>query len=562
MSSFIFAAAAFVIFIPFAILDFDPHHDGYMLAQALSVNQGGFIYTDAFAQYGPGTTWFQSLFTGAFWHMPAVGIRVSNVLVLSLTIFVMADFGRKMPDWWPVNNFSAKLAALIWFFTADVFYSVPMLPWSSALATLLALSTLYLVGRALKQSRGSSRATYLIIAGSFAAYSIFTKLNVGVPLLALIIGLLILSRVKQLPIPNFKYFAFAFISTSLLVIGILQSTNALKESLIQSIIWPLQWSGATKQNLGLNFLYNYWSFSLPFVITLGLITIWTILRYAANSDKRSASKLEIILLIGTTLVLLASTIFELFGKSTMPMAIRAIPYQFVEKVALIIQFLVAAGITVAILLGGISLIKYFQSSDSQILKKSLGMISLCGISFVTILQVTPIADSRHIWWGLPPLLLLLVSIFSFHANRWQNLFRNPLVYTVSALLYFAPLIGLSYLNMPRTQISTPSAANGMLSMNAEAQAIEEIAKAIRGKIPQSRDTLFLVFDGYISVADGHYRSSDPYFVSWGPIPDVNSRLSKAKYVVLENKDEINPEIINKAGFKLMSNLKAYSLYKK
>jgi hypothetical protein len=116
--------------------------------------------------------------------------------------------------------------------------------------------------------------------------------------------------------------------------------------------------------------------------------------------------------------------------------------------------------------------------------------------------------------------------------------------------------------MPRTQISTPSAANGMLSTNAEVQAIEEIAKALRGKVPQTRDTLFLVFDGYISVADGHYRSSDQYFVSWGPIPDLNSRLSKAKYVVLENKDETNPEIINNAGFKLISKLKAYSLYEK
>jgi hypothetical protein len=244
------------------------------------------------------------------------------------------------------------------------------------------------------------------------------------------------------------------------------------------------------------------------------------------------------------------------------MAIKAMPHPFTEKVALILQFLVAAGITVAILLAGISVLKFIQTNNPKILTKSLGMLSLCGIGFVTILQVTPIADSRHVWWGLPPLLLLLASIFSFHSNNWQNLFRNPLVYTLSALLYFAPLIGSSYLSMPRTQISTPSAANGMLSMNAEALAIEGIANAIHGKIPQTRETLFLVFDGYISVADGHYRSSDPYFVSWGPIPDLNSRLSKAQYVVLENNDEINSEIINKAGFKLISNLTAYSIYKK
>lgn len=561
-SSIFISVAAFALFVPFALLDFDSHHDGYMLAQALSVNQGGLIFTDAFAQYGPGTPWFQSLFTSVFWQMPAVGIRLANVLVLSLTIFVMADFGRNMPDWWPVNNFSAKLAAIIWFITADVFYSVPMLPWSSALATLLALSTLYFVGRAVMQSREGLTITNFIIAGSLAAYSIFTKINVGIPLLALIIGLVILSRVKKLPIPNFKFFALAFISTSLLVIGILQSTNALKESLIQSIIWPLQWSGATRQNLGINFLYNYWTFSLQFVIPLCLISIWTIFKYLLNGDKRSASKLESTLLLGITLSVFASTIFELFGKSTMPMAIKAMPHPFTEKVALILQFLVAAGITVAILLGGISVLKFIQTSDSRILTKHLGMISLSGIGFVTILQVTPIADSRHIWWGLPPLLLILVGIFDFHSNDWQNLFRNPLVYTLAVLLYFAPLIGLSYLNMPRTQIAPPSAANGMLNLSAETQAIEEIANAVHGKIPQNRETLFLVNDGYLSVADGHYRSIDRYFVSWGPVQALNFRLPKAKYVVLEKIDVINAEFISKAGFKLVANLATYSIYKK
>lgn len=69
-----FAVASFFLLWPFARLDFDRHHDGYMLAQAIAVHQGASVHTEVFAQYGPVTLWLHSL--ALFLPMgPALALR-------------------------------------------------------------------------------------------------------------------------------------------------------------------------------------------------------------------------------------------------------------------------------------------------------------------------------------------------------------------------------------------------------------------------------------------------------------------------------------------------------
>lgn len=560
--SFLYLAATLVLFTPFSLIDFDAHHDGYMLAQAVAINQGGLIYLDAFAQYGPVTPWFQSLFTGLFSEFPAVGLRFSNVIVLALTTFVVADFGRNMPAWWPIKRFSARLAALIWILTADFFYSVPMLPWSSALATLFGLSSIYFFGRASHQASKHFRVLYFCLGGVAAALTIFTRINVGLPLLLVAIGLAIFAILGKMKIQNAHYFVSAFLATVFMVLMVLGLSGSLKEAINQSVLWPLQWSGASTPNPGETLFQPVLNLFPTFVLPISFVLAWTVNEHLYKDKWDGSKRFSNLTLVGAAISTLAITIFEIAGKSQVPMAIRAMPYSYVEKVALIYQLLVTAGISLAVTLAILGLIKFFRNKNPNERHSAWMLIGLCGVGLATIVQITPVADSRHIWWGLPPLLLLLVNVFSTNSSSFFDFFRNPLVYSLSALLFFAPLIGSSYLIMQREQIGAISSAQGMSNFPGEAKALENVAKLISKNISDSNKVIFLVDDGYLSVADGTYRSLDENFVLWGPSQKFSKRLVGSDYVVLATADKINVDALLQSNFLLITEFEKYSLYGK
>lgn len=56
----IIGLAFFLVQIPFARFAFDSHHDGYMLAAAIGVRDGGVIHRDVFTLYGPVTPLVQA----------------------------------------------------------------------------------------------------------------------------------------------------------------------------------------------------------------------------------------------------------------------------------------------------------------------------------------------------------------------------------------------------------------------------------------------------------------------------------------------------------------------
>jgi hypothetical protein len=561
-ASIFYLVAAIILFTPFSLIDFDPHHDGYMLAQAVAINQGGLVYLDAFAQYGPITPWFQSIFTFLFSEFPAVGLRFSNVIVLALTVFVLADFGRNMPAWWPIKSFSARLAALIWILTADFFYSVPMLPWSSALATLLALSSIYFFGRASNKDSTRIRLIYFSLAGAMAGLTIFTRVNVGLPLLAVVVGLAVLAFLGKIRIQKAYYFAFGFLGAVSLILVILSTTGSLEEAIKQSLLWPLQWSGADNSNPGATLLQPVLNLFPAFIIPIAFILAWTINNFLFRDKWKGSKIFGQITLLGSAVSILATTLFEASGKSQVPMAIRTMPFTFVEKVALIYQFLATAGISLALVMAIMASFKLLKRENPNEIHSNWALIGLCGVGLATIVQITPVADSRHIWWGLPPLLLLLVNVFSVNSSSFFDFFRNPLVYSMAALFLFASLIGASNLIIQREQIGKISIAEGMRNFPDEAKSLEISANELATKVSDRREGIFFVDDGYLSVADGKYRSLDKNFVLWGPSEELSKRLMNAQYVLIATQDEPSAATLLRSNFRVKSEFGKYSLYVK
>ena len=241
----ILAITSFFLMWPFARLDFDRHHDGYMLAQAISVHQGGAVHADVFAQYGPITPWLQSL--ALFLPMgPGLALRTMNVGFIALTVFLLADMGRRAPRHWPVSRSVGWWAAIAWIVLADLWLGVPMLPWSSTLAALLSVATLYAFTRSMRNAEdGCTRAarTNALAGGVLLGLMPFTRINVGLSAMAVLFVVAVLIIIterssKRTPASLFVLGAFLSVLT---VVAVLASTNSLGDFYYQSIEWPLTW---------------------------------------------------------------------------------------------------------------------------------------------------------------------------------------------------------------------------------------------------------------------------------------------------------------------------------
>jgi len=103
---------------PFARLDFDRHHDGYMLTAAIAHHTGLDLHREVAMQYGPLTTWTQELFL----HLPiapAFALRIWTILLLAATAAIIADLGRVAPDSWRLNLWTSSGAAVVWALMCD-----------------------------------------------------------------------------------------------------------------------------------------------------------------------------------------------------------------------------------------------------------------------------------------------------------------------------------------------------------------------------------------------------------------------------------------------------------
>ena len=116
-SRLIFVAPAigvtfFLIQIPFARIAFDSHHDGYMLAAAIGVKDGGVIHRDVVSQYGPITTLLHSVAL-LLPFGPALALRLFTAFQLAVTAALIADLGRVAPKGWPLRLPNTASAALV-----------------------------------------------------------------------------------------------------------------------------------------------------------------------------------------------------------------------------------------------------------------------------------------------------------------------------------------------------------------------------------------------------------------------------------------------------------------
>jgi hypothetical protein len=113
------------------------------------------------------------------------------------------------------------------------------------------------------------------------------------------------------------------------------------------------------------------------------------------------------------------------------------------------------------------------------------------------------------------------------------LFGSILTMTVLSSI-FSINGSLTYLSYPRIPGDHGAVNEQMLSRPNEVRFLLNFNDSFRfleNSLPNNEHLIFLSKDGAYAVFDGQFNSSDPWFVSWGPVPPLDVRLKQVRFVI-------------------------------
>jgi hypothetical protein len=562
--------AALCLMLPFARLDFDRHHDGIMLGAAIAVKDGLHVQGDAFAQYGPVTSWLQAL--SMFLPVsPALAIRVLNVILIAVVVFLLADIGRIRPMYWPTRLWAGRLAAATWVAVADVFAWVPMLPWSSTVAAALSAGALYCIVRSLHDAEAerASTAKRWACAGGFLVGAMpFTRVNVGLATIAVVLTIgVVLSffRVRESACARLVL-AGLFSSLAFFVL-VLFVTGSLGAWWQQSIVWPTKWQDGTSSTMNVDALKStVRALRVPLlVVSVAAVAV----KVLGRRRQRARSGFAV-----ANVIFGISILAYFFLRGNQPGAIGAARVagssDWLPRTSSTINYLAFLSWSVILVAPLFALVTVCLTIAGRHDRRSaVAWIMLGGFGVAGLVQVWPVSDSRHYWWGLPLGLLFLFSIpdegVGEHAAALHRF--NPYVLGLLPSLLIAGGAGTAYLAVPRQAAPDDSATSGML-MSADptnlamaAEPLDGDFEAMHRSVPDGRSTLFYVNDGIFSSFDGHYHSIDPYFVYWGLVPPVRERLADRPFIVVDNEHILGIQAeLNDFGYTLVERATTISIF--
>lgn len=520
------------MFSPFARLDFDIHHDGYMGAVAAALEQGKIPHRDVFIQYGPLLSIFQALTLKL--NFPIIlTLRVFNVFLIVAAIGLLSDLSRRLPSYLNFSLVSTKISAFVVLLTADFLYGVPMLPWTSTLIFVLITSHVYFLVASLhliEKKRIRSANLHLLFAGISLGLIFFTRIQFFI----IFFPVMILSVWFERQTPKRHQRTYLFLSTvtlttvlfGLFCFGFFGFLSSWWQ---QTIVWPRSWAE--------NYLASWISVaysqlrSLATPAALLLFCCIAISRHSHSSKKESSYQTKY---LHNLLCVLASVSFVWLNFAT-----YFRPYQF--WVAGNFGHLPIFGSIVMVfwLLVAITVIALFQVSKKLIklrLFSSQNLVLLwgLGISVASLSQAFPIPDSRHYWFAIAG-SIFIIPFSSLIINKSVKKFLFGAILTMTALSSIGSINGsLTYLSYPRVPGDNGAVNEQMLSRPNEEGFLlnfNDSFRFLKNSLPNDEHLIFLLNDGAYAVFDGQFNSSDPWFVSWGPVPPLEMRLGQVRFVV-------------------------------
>jgi len=528
----------------FSFLDFDSHHDGYMLAQAIALRDGLLMHTQVAGQYGPVSpltqSWFLSLPFGE-----AFSLRIWTVFHLSLTAFFIADLGRVWPNSWDLPRQVFPIGAALWVLSSDVPAFGYMLPWSSVQGTFFNVLALYLLLGAKKNWERNPVLSVMLglLSGAIIGLIPFARINVGLALWGAVL-LLWIGNHRQVLAPSklFTMVGVGAFGSAVTVFLLMELTGATNAFVTQAILNPARWAisaGASNQWNTANSLVEIAITLIPSI----LIALLAILLYGSRNTwlgrsvlvsrlRRKPLILPIILGAIASLALSNPPVLDYLASEE----ISAADLRILTNTLMFSGQANAVYLLVFLSLGAWVLRLVIEarrsSSVAHFFQRCGPLIVLGAFSLANLVQIYPTHDGRHAWWGsaLSPLLLIASAWGLFTPHQGISKFLASTVAIQFLLVFGVSGANLSYPRFPAPQTSS---AHGLQVRIDDLERIN-VSLEVLQKIPPSSQALFVTNDGFVAVADGTYRPSSKDFVWWAA-PDRNLResVTQADYIVYQ-----------------------------
>ena len=535
---------AFVALWPFMSLDFDRHHDGYMLNVAIAHHEGLDLHSQVASQYGPVAHWTQEPFL-YLPVAPAISLRLWTVVILALTAGVIADIGRAAPACWRITPMASRLAGLIWILMCDLWIGVSMYPWSSVLASLLLVVALHRWVSAEQHvsapSSWRARVDYTIV-GLCIGLTAFTRINVG---LAAVCGVSIFLLISaRLSAPAVDKTRAAALAQRHVLIGIMVGlalpalrllwTRAIPDYIEQSILQPIAWSRSS----GWNPIPVLWqTFKQNVGAVVSLLVVLTLHLRATRRNPQPARRLA------TGLIAAGAVAWIGIVRVTHPESVIVNPRVMLSEAiaypwgSFTNSFLHLGLVSTAVAAAAIACMFLFARNWRDALGREAHVVGVAAVLAVAdLVQIYPTHDSRHIWWGLPIGVLLL--IWSLSTMRRSTDPRNGAI----AFLPLAPLAlalmmnsGAGWMqNLGTQRASHPSTVSsaGMRSAPEVVATLEADRLLVQRALGTSESILYYVYDYDLATMSSEYRVADRF--PNPPASPLATRLRDRPLIVLDD----------------------------
>lgn len=536
---------------PFVFLDFDTHHDGYMLAQVLALQQGLSMHSDIAGQYGPLTAWSQL----AFMFLPfgeALNLRVWTIFHLSATAFLVADMNRVWPSSWKLPNALFASSAILWILSSDIPAHGYMLPWSSVQSGFLVTLSLYLtLGATRFARRGSFLATALpFFAGAIVGILPFARINVGLALWALLgTFVVILGALKSLPSVILISGSLGLFTGVSAVVASLVSGGGLDSYFSQAVIQPLRWASNAVRPEQLDTLSEIVGIAgslLPASVVTALTLV--VIQRAAKKGVNGWTTRQVGLFVGIAAGVLGSVAL---GADVIYSSLSTTIFSVEGARSVAVDFVFSSQQRFVYFLAVLSLIAWSLRTLREIFRSlSEGKIStpllprfLVGLfSLALLVQIVPTHDPRHMWWGsvLAP-LVLLGSVWGIVPT--SRFFWSTVASFLATQVLLALLASGANLVFPRFDAPADSVSRGLLVKLDDLNRIKD-SESIGRNLGPGVSALFVTRDAFVAVSDGTYRASSEHFVWWSdPYRSLSEVSADEKAIIYQDQAIRNLDLL-------------------
>ncbi len=489
-----------LLFMPFARLGVDSHHDGLMVSVARGVSEGRSIHQEVFTIYGPIISWIQAL-EFRLGGGTLVSIRVGSVLAISAAVAFM---WRTWSEFF--GSVVATVSVVAWLCATPFFSSaLSMIPWNSDYVMLVQSLILYQVARRRKTAESTRWFTRFHLIGILLGLVLFLRISVGVVTFGVVVLLLVLGR-------EYRVLRQVVIGACVLegvILGFLLLQGSLGDWWYQYVEVPRLEFVGNRGTSGFESLRAS-------IITLGLPGL-AILFYAREAVHLFQNQLP-----SNSFIWRLSAIGALSVGAVLILR-QGIGGLWSPERALWAFILVSP-------IGVLGLSRLGRD-DRQEAQWHVRMIILFGITIGSLTQLFPLTDLRHVWWSafpaMGPAIHWLISRANSKGTRvlLAGLALGPLIWNAAS-------VASNNLRIERVSLESPPVLRGMLVSKEFAQAFDGYFAAVdefERKLGP-KPVLNICFDGlFASIGKdfeiaGNQVSYDPQTI------DMNVKRTFAQYI--------------------------------